>query len=577
MMSALSNFHFLRPEWFWALLPSAALLWYLWHSRFGRSAWHKFCDPLVLPFILQETNNTSNRIKLSLIALSGLLAITALAGPVWERIAQPTLRDDSALVILLDLSASMNAVDLKPSRIARARYKINDFIDRYPQGQVALMVYSDQAFPVVPLTKSREPIKKFLQAIETNLMPNPGSIPAKALQAVSDVIKRNQLERGNILLVTDFADDAAIEMAQKMAQENFSISVLGVGTEQGAPIILPSGTILKDKEEVVISKLESNLLSQLANAGRGVYRQIEPQHNRDVDALIAWANKRATERTDLVEADKRSDVWREEGPWLLLLLLPLVLPAFRKGLLVFVVCLIPFAPQSSYAWEWKDLWSRPDQQGMSLLKKGQAEAAGKQFENLEWKGVAQYRDGHFKEAAETFEGLSGVQHLYNLGNAKAHAGDLLGALKAYNEVLEIEPGMEDAIHNRDIVKKMIEEQATQSEESEEGDGEKGDEENKTEGQKSEEQKEQGEEDQENTASEEGEPNEEEQDEQKTAGKEGEENEGEEEQAAQEPMSEEEQALEQALQRIQDDSKGLLRRKFRYQHQKNGQQRRGGAW
>lgn len=566
MMSVFNDFHFLRPAWFLALLPLAVLLWYVARKRYGASRWEQVCDSRLLPFILIRGNQIQRKVVLSIMGLVGLFAIAALAGPAWERIAKPALRDDSALIILFDLSASMNAVDVQPSRIVRARYKINDFLDQYQRGQVALVAYSDQAFPVVPLTTGREPIKKFLQAIETGLMPSPGSNPSKGLEYAQQIIERNDLKRGNLLLVTDFADAQAIERARELAQKNFSISVLAVGTAQGSPVFLRSGKILKSDNEVVISRLEESLLRRLANAGQGIYQQLNPQQDNDVTALVKWANTSFANDPKLTETDKFSDVWREEGPWLLLLILPLVLPVFRKGLLTALLFVLAsaglFAPNSAQAFGWEDLWLRSDQQGIRSLEKGDAAAASEQFKDPEWRGVAEYRNGDFVAAAETFKGLSGARHLYNQGNAQVYAGDLQGAVESYDAALQLEPAMEDAIHNRNIVQQMIQQQQMQSEASEDGDPSEDDQDQQKAQQRS---------DQEDETDDSKQPdrdsladNEQEAQDEQTSPQDEAEN------SDQETMSEEEQALEQALKRIEDDTKGLLRRKFQKMNQQNRQ-------
>ena len=133
----LQAFHFLRPEWFLAIIPVIALLFtFIRHSN-NKSAWSNACDPSLLQYQLaQQTHNLSHSTHLLywFVPLSFLLTIIALAGPTWEKKEQPVFQQGSALVIILDLSLSMNAKDIKPSRLERAKLKIIDILKPFVFG-----------------------------------------------------------------------------------------------------------------------------------------------------------------------------------------------------------------------------------------------------------------------------------------------------------------------------------------------------------------------------------------------------------------------------------------------------------
>ena len=129
--------------------------------------WQSVCDAELLPHVLIDRPLQHQRWPLLLYGLSGLLVIVALAGPTWERLPVPVFRNDSALVIALDLSRSMDATDIKPSRLERARFKIIDILRRRKDGQTALIVYAGDAFVVTPLTDDTETIRSQLPALTT--------------------------------------------------------------------------------------------------------------------------------------------------------------------------------------------------------------------------------------------------------------------------------------------------------------------------------------------------------------------------------------------------------------------------
>ena len=136
----LAEFHFLRPEWFWAL-PAVVLLTFAFaRRRLAPGSWQRVVDPLLAPYVLSRAPLENLRYRWWLMFLGGVLAVTALAGPSWNRAEQPVFRSEQAMVIALDLSRSIDAQDLTPARLARARLKILDILERRKSGQTALVV-----------------------------------------------------------------------------------------------------------------------------------------------------------------------------------------------------------------------------------------------------------------------------------------------------------------------------------------------------------------------------------------------------------------------------------------------------
>ena len=133
--------------------------------------WEKLIDKRLLPYVISRRQLSDNQHKWWLISLISVLSIFALAGPTWERIEQPSFRTDQSLVIALDLSRSMNAQDIIPNRLTRAKLKILDILERRQGAQVALIVYSANAFTVTPLTSDTDTIIAFINSIDTSIMP----------------------------------------------------------------------------------------------------------------------------------------------------------------------------------------------------------------------------------------------------------------------------------------------------------------------------------------------------------------------------------------------------------------------
>ncbi|MGH8167570.1 MAG: tetratricopeptide repeat protein, partial [Woeseiaceae bacterium] len=295
-----------------------------------------------------------------------------------------------------------------------------------------------------------------------------------------------------------------------------------------------------------------------------------------------------------------TDQWREEGPWLLLLLMPLAALAFRRGwVLAFAaVCVIPLS-QPVEASVWQDLWQTKDQQAEKKLAEGDAPAAAQLFDDPTWRAVAQYRSREYGESADGFRQqgnarLGEADSLYNQGNALARAGQFESAIDAYERALEIDPDAEDAAYNRDQVREFMEQKDAQSGEqgNHESPSESGGESEQSEGQSQSEQQgeegasgESGNESEQSSTRGQDEMSQEDlealQQELDRAAQQAEQQPGESNEAmseaellAERRAQEQTQALEQWLRRIPNDPGGLLRRKFRYQYQRQGMDQDG---
>ncbi|NOQ15416.1 MAG: VWA domain-containing protein, partial [Methyloprofundus sp.] len=236
-----SEFHFIRPYWLLAFLPLLVFIFLHLKNKLQQGSWQAVCDPELLPFILQEKELKQSRLPLISSVLAAILSITALAGPTWQRIPTPVFRNAAALVIALDLSRSMDATDIKPSRLERARYKIADLLKKRKDGQTALLVYANSAFTVTPLTDDTETINSQLAALSSDIMPAQGSNSTLAIQHAVQLFKNAGLQKGQILLISDDESLTEVDIAS-----TYQLSILAVGTADGAPIKLAQGGFLKD-------------------------------------------------------------------------------------------------------------------------------------------------------------------------------------------------------------------------------------------------------------------------------------------------------------------------------------------
>ncbi len=591
-----ADFHFLRPWWLMALLPAVLLLTQLLRHRQGRGNWSEVCDAELLPFILQDKPLQTARTPLLGAAIAVLLTIVALAGPTWQRLPSPAFRNDAALVIALDLSKSMDAADIKPSRIGKARYKIADLLKQRKDGQTALLVYGGDAFTVTPLTNDAATIDSQLVALTTDIMPSPGSNTAVALDKAAALLRQGGLAKGHILLVTDAVDADVAEQAEQWLGD-YRLSVLAVGTPEGAPIQLQGGGFLKDRSgAIVVAKLDESAMHTLVQHGRGTYQPVTAD-DEDVANLGQLFNSADSDGKNQ-DSNLLLQQWDEKGPWLLLLVLPWAALQFRKGLLFWVaLCLLPL-PRNSQALDWQSLWQNPNQRAQQAFKQQNYQNAAEQFENPDWRAAAQYKAGQFQQAAETLKNTQTAEGHYNRGNALAQAGQLQDALQAYREALKLEPGHQDAQYNKDIVEKKLKEQEQQKQQDKNpqdqqqaSDQQKQQQKDQKSGQSdADQQGEQKPEDQQKSEEKQDAEQKKPAEDKKPSAAEAKQNEQTQPQPAKpEPAeaskaeesaekTETRRANEQLLKRIPDEPTGLLKRKFRYQYgQRNRSANSGPAW
>ncbi|MDH3748073.1 MAG: VWA domain-containing protein [Gammaproteobacteria bacterium] len=584
----LADFHFLRPEWLLALPFVIAVAILFARRRLGPGSWENVVDEQLAPHVLSGAQAKRSDHRWLLLGLSGVLGVAALAGPAWQRIEQPVFRSDQSLVVALDLSRSMDAQDVSPSRLARARLKILDLLERRASGQTALVVYSSNAFTVTPLTTDTDTVAALVNSLDTDIMPSRGSYPIAAINKGRKLLDQASVSVGEVLLISDGGSSPATErIARDLLAAGYTLSVLGVGTTQGAPIPRATGGFVTDQSgRIAVPRLEETSLRALAVAGGGRYAVLTSD-SRDLDYLLSGevGPQRASDES------QTTDQWHEEGPYILLLLLPLAALAFRRGWLLVVVIVILPITEPAHASLWDELWRNNNQQAQNLLEDGDPAAAAELFEDDEWRAVSRYRAGDYARSAAEFAEREDARNLYNLGNALALQGEFESAIDAYEQVLEIDADDVDAAYNRDLLRAAMEQQQNQqgdqqqSSETPGGDSEESD--------RPPDPNQQADDDaQSDSDSNDGDPSQRPEDESteedlqalqeelRRAAEQAEQQQRSEQTLTEAELAElrrlqaEQQALEQWLRRIPNDPGGLLRRKFRYQYQRMGKDQDG---
>lgn len=325
----IADLHFLRPEWLLAI--PAWLVLVVWVRRSARAdpVWDEVCDPALAPYVVDGGTPGRSAVFHLLMAVAGALAIVALAGPAWRELPQPVFRGQAALVIALDVSRSMNAGDVEPSRLELAKLKVRDILDRRVDGQTALVAYAGDAFAVTPLTDDNRTIAALLPSLEPEIMPLPGSRADRAIDRGRELLRQAGAARGRLLLVTDSAAGPDVDEAvERLTGAGYSLSVIAVGTPRGAPIPDDDDEFMRDGAgNVVLARLDEAALKSLAARGGGGYSR----YRLDDSDLAEVLPSPGADAGGPVPAALETDRWREEGPWLVLVLAAGVLPLFRRG------------------------------------------------------------------------------------------------------------------------------------------------------------------------------------------------------------------------------------------------------
>ena len=570
------------------------------------SSWHGTCDPHLLQHLLVGQTTRRSSLPILGVTVGWLLASLSLAGPAWERIPQPLHNTMQARVILLDLSLSMKSTDMLPNRLERAKFKITDLIKNGKGYQQGLVVFAGDAFVVAPLTDDKDTLINLIPDLDSNTIPIQGSRSDLGLKTAYSLLENTETSRGEIILIGDGVNHQSIDIANDIASQGHRISIIAMGTTEGAPVQLADGGLLKDSSgNIVIPGVNFEEIRQVASIANGVFTSVSADDS-DIQAVTDpnFLNQAlAVNNRILGDSETHgfsTNRWIDNGFWLILPLLVIVAASFRRGwILLLVVAVAPLYPVPVLAFDWDDLWLRKDQQYTKNIQAENYDAIPFTAP-AEWLGAARYRAGDYRAAVDTYAGAGendAIAH-FNHGNALAKTYSLQESLNAYDKALEIDPDFEDARFNRELIEQLLDQQnqeqnAERGENQQDNSNESRDEQDEMKKSGSNQQNLSGENSDKKSEQKSGEPgdsdaedtaqsNQEKNDEKSQNDTLNEQEIAEEAEAtakagSTQTLSEQEQALEQWLQRIPDDPGGLLRRKFAYQYSRREPQPESTPW
>lgn len=325
-MNWLEVFHFLRPLWLLAL-PVIALTWFVVRRR---ESPHRAPGSLVATHLEAAlTINRQTRARLlpvDGVAVAAIALAVAAAGPTWSRQPSPWFAETAPLVVAFEVSDSMRANDLQPTRLDRARFKVLDLIARRTGSRTAIIAYDGSAHIVLPASSDIEVLKPLLESLDPGIMPVQGTRIAPVLPLALGLLGEDAVI-GTLLFVNDgfAADDLDPLRAFSGQAETPALAALVVGTDAGGVALMPDGSPATGPSgERIDTSIDSALLARIEREAALDVIRSEPG-DRDINAALRVLT------SNLLAAEDPDARWNDAGWWFLWPAALLLLAWFRRG------------------------------------------------------------------------------------------------------------------------------------------------------------------------------------------------------------------------------------------------------
>lgn len=465
----MAELQFLRPEWFYAAAALVLLPFLVYMRRRSGGAWRAAADWSLLQAQLVPVRVKKIVFPVVLLGACQIAAIFALAGPAFEKLPQPVLKQGADTVFLTDISVFMTVGDVKPSRMRRAAFKLSDMLKQTRDGQNALILYDNEEFVATPLTSDAKVIESILPTIEAGMMGGQAPKPAKAIDKAAQMFAHAGVKNGNVVMLGAYLDDAdlsdALRAARDLKSAGHKLFVIGVGDTAGAPVVLPDGSFLKIGGKPVLSGVSQKAFEALARAGGGSYAKLSADDS-DFKAFLNAKNANGAVDPSRFLENQKADVYKDVGYRLVWGILPVAALCFRRGWLAVFVAMI-FLSSPSQAFELRDLFVRRDVSAARDLKAGKT-VSPDVFKDDSWRGAAAYKAGDYETAVDVLAAANTPDDRYNLGNALAHAGKYEEAIAAYKDVLNENPDHADAAFNKKYLEEKLKQQRQHQQQNQSG-------------------------------------------------------------------------------------------------------------
>ena len=317
-------FRFEEPTYLYLLLLLPFLAaFYLYSNYRRRKAIRKFGDPVLMAQLMPDVSKYRPDVKFWLVfAAIGLFAVL-LARPQFGSKLETVKRQGVEVMIALDISNSMLAQDVQPSRLEKAKRLVAQLVDKMENDKVGLIVFAGDAFTQLPITSDYISAKLFLESINPSLISKQGTAIGAAINLATRSFTPQEGVGRAVIVITDGEnhEGGAVEAAKAAAEKGIQVSVLGVGMPDGAPIpVEGTNDFRRDRDgNVVVTRLNEQMCQEIAQAGDGIYVRVD-NSNAAQKVIAQEINKMA-------KADVETQVYTEFNEqfqavaWIILLLL----------------------------------------------------------------------------------------------------------------------------------------------------------------------------------------------------------------------------------------------------------------
>ena len=458
-VTALEAFRWIRPLWLSAI-PLIGLLW--WIIRRRDRLQQMPSDMQLAPHLLQAltVNRTARRgiRPVDLVALALVFAALTAAGPAWQRIPNPFFAETAPLVVVMEVSDTMLANDVLPSRLERARLKVLDLMDLRAGGRTALIAFAGSAHLVLPPAEDPQIIKPFIEGLDPEIMPRPGENGAAALSLAHDLLVREDTP-GSILILTDGLDSSDVPAfaAYREQAAAAGIVILVLGTEAGGVARRRDGTFVTGAGG---RRLETGVDFAAIERLEGIGGVSVVRATADNADLARIQRRVASNLQNALDEDVGA-AWDDQGWWLTWPGALLALFWFRRGWTMQWVCVAALglgaagrtrAPAAADPVDW---FLTPDQQGRYAYEQKRFSEAADRFEDPMWKGIAAYRAGRYQDAGEVFGRVPTAEGLFNLGNSYIKEREYDRAVAAFRQAVAEDPQFSAAQQNLEVAEYIV--------------------------------------------------------------------------------------------------------------------------
>ncbi len=304
-------FRFEEPTYLYLLaaLPLIAILrWVLERKQLKRLK--LFGDPTLLRHLMPDVSKMRPVVKFWMLLAAMALIIVMMARPQMGTRISHEKRTGIESIIAMDISNSMLAEDVTPSRLDRTKMMVENLVDNFTDDKIGLIVFAGDAFVQLPITSDYVSAKMFLSEIEPSLIATQGTDIATAINMAANSFTQQQGVGKAIIVITDGEDHegGALEAAKAAKKKGMRVYVLGVGSDKGAPIPLGNGDYMKDRTgNTVMTKLNEEMCRQIAEAGGGAYIHVDNNTNaqRQLDNELAKLSKKEMQSTIYSDYDEQ--------------------------------------------------------------------------------------------------------------------------------------------------------------------------------------------------------------------------------------------------------------------------------